>query len=205
MEVFVVLPVFNEEKALTPLLLRFVALAQRAPLQLGLVVVNDGSSDHALKSRPYSALLPIDVFQHDTNRGLGQTIRDGLTRAAYTAGPEDIVVTMDADNSHPHELILEMVERLRDGNDVVIASRYRKSAQVVGVSRVRRLMSHCERLVFELVASIPNVRDYTCGFRAYRVGPLRRVLDQFDDQDTPKQSWWNGPNWHGIVLASPLL
>ncbi len=183
MQVSVVLPVFNEEKALTPLLQRFVALAARVPWRLSLVVVNDGSTDRSAEvAESFRDSLPIDLLQHETNRGLGEAIRNGLMRAAANAAPDDIIVTMDADNTHPPELIVDMVQRIKAGNDVVIASRYQESAEVVGLSWLRRVMSHGARLVFQLMAPIPNVRDYTCGFRAYRAGPLRRVLDQFGDQ-----------------------
>lgn len=183
MQVFVVLPVFNEENALTPLLQRFVALSKRVRWRLEIVMVNDGSTDHSAQVvESFRDSLPIDMLQHETNRGLGEAIRNGLMRATAKAGPEDIIVAMDADNTHPPELIVEMVKQLKAGNDVVIASRYRKSAQVVGLGWLRRVMSHGARLVFQLAAPIPNVRDYTCGFRAYRAGPLRRVLDQFGDR-----------------------
>jgi len=129
MQVSVVLPVFNEEKALTPLFQRLVALSARVPWRLSLVVVNDGSTDHSASVvESFRDAIPIDIVQHATNRGLGEAIRDGLMRAAANAGPDDIIVTMDADNTHPPELIGEMVKRIETGNDVVIASRYRNSA-----------------------------------------------------------------------------
>jgi len=108
--------------------------------------------------------------------GLGETIRDALELAARKADPEDVVVTMDADNTHPVELIPEMVPRLLEGYDVVIASRYRTGASVVGLSGFRRLMSFGARLIYQAVFPIRGVRDYTCGFRAYRAGFSRRHL-----------------------------
>jgi dolichol-phosphate mannosyltransferase len=183
MQVSVVLPVFNEEKALTPLLERFVALSHRVPWRLGIVVVDDGSSDRSAQvAESFRNALPLEVFEHTVNRGLGAAIRNGLTLATSKSSSDDIIVTMDADNTHPPELIVEMVERIWSGNDVVIASRYQKSAKVVGLSGFRRMMSHGARFVFQVIAPIPNVRDYTCGFRAYRASVLRRVLDQFGDQ-----------------------
>jgi dolichol-phosphate mannosyltransferase len=183
MQVSVVLPVFNEEKALTPLLERFVALSHQVPWRLGIVIVDDGSTDRSVQvAESFRNSLPLEVFQHTANRGLGAAIRNGLTLAASKSGPDDVIVTMDADNTHPPELIVDMMERIAAGSDVVIASRYRKSAKVVGLSGFRRMMSHGARLVFQIIAPIPNVRDYTCGFRAYRASVLRRVLDQFGDE-----------------------
>ena len=172
-----VLPVFNEEKALEPLFERFRAVARRESLDMRFVVVDDGSTDGSLGAvRQFAADLAVEVLRHETNRGLGETIQDGLRLAAARAGPEDIVITMDADNTHPPELIPAMIERLRGGCDVAIASRYRASARVVGLSRFRRWMSEGARVLFRMAAPVPGVRDYTCGFRAYKAGVLRGVL-----------------------------
>jgi len=178
MRVSVVLPVFNEEKALAPLLERFVPLSPNA-----LIVVNDGSSDHSAEvAASFRDRLAIEIVEHAVNRGLGAAIRNGLAAAVARSGADDIIVTMDADNTHPPELIPEMVARIESGYDLVIASRYRKGARVVGLSSLRHVMSHGARFVFQLTAPISGVRDYTCGFRAYRAGPLRRVMEQFGDE-----------------------
>lgn len=183
MQVSVVLPVFNEEKALAPLLERFVTLARSVSWLVTLVVVNDGSSDRSAEvAAEFRDRLPIKIVEHPVNRGLGAAIRNGLTAAVAKSSADDIIVTMDADNTHPPELIPEMAARIGAGHDVVIASRYRKGAKVVGLSGFRHVMSHGARFVFQLTAPISGVRDYTCGFRGYRAGPLRRVLEQFGDE-----------------------
>src|SRR5690242_8179628 len=143
MRVSVVLPVFNEEKALAPLLERFVPLSPNA-----LIVVNDGSSDRSAEvAASFRDRLAIEIVEH-------AVIRDGLAAAVARSGADDIIVTMDADNTHPPELIPEMVARIESGHDVVIASRYRKGARVVGLSSLRHVMSHGARFVFQLTAPI---------------------------------------------------
>ncbi len=52
--------------------------------------------------------------------------------------------------------------------DVVIASRYQKGAEVKGVSNIRLLMSEGAKHVFSLILNVPNVKDYTCGYRLYK-------------------------------------
>ncbi len=54
---------------------------------------------------------------------------------------DDIVVAMDADNTHPPQLISRMVPMIREGHDVVIASRYQPGARVVGLARHREVLS----------------------------------------------------------------
>lgn len=181
--VFIVLPVFNEERALDPLLSRFIRLGQGRPWRLRFIAVNDGSTDGSMGVlESFRGRLEIEVVTHATNRGLGETLRDGLARAASEAAPGDVIVTMDADNTQPPESIPAMLEQLERGSELVIASRYRTGARVVGLSMFRRVMSYGARFVFQILVPVRNVRDYTCGFRAYRAGRLQSVLKQFGNR-----------------------
>jgi len=115
------------------------------------------------------------VLRHEVNRGLGAGLRTGLYWCLDHARDEDVIVTLDADNTHPPALIPPLVERLGDRYDLAIASRYRQGSEVHGVPGYRRAISDLARLVFQGLFPMPGVRDYTCCFRAYRVPLLRRA------------------------------
>jgi dolichol-phosphate mannosyltransferase len=191
-QVWVVLPAFNEERDLPPLLERIADAMAEANLAYSVILVDDGSRDRTVEvARGVAAALggelPLLLVEHGVNQGLGASIRDGLMKAAAVADPRDIVVTMDADNSHTPELILRMVRMIREGNDVVIASRYRPGARVRGVPWHRRVLSGLGRVLFTLVFPTPGVRDFTCGYRAYRAGLLQEAAARYGkglfDQD----------------------
>lgn len=184
-KLFMVLPAYNESENLPALLRNLEAVFQRLA-RLGheraYVIVDDGSRDATPDVlREHAARLPIEIVTHNPNQGLGPTIRDGLRRASELAGEDDIVLSMDADNTHPAGLMARMVERILEGNDVVIASRYRPGARIVGLAGVRKLMSFGARLLFQAILPIPGVRDYTCGFRAYRASVLQRAFRVYGD------------------------
>jgi dolichol-phosphate mannosyltransferase len=173
----VVLPAYNEEAALPVLLEAIDGAMSAAELPYRIVLVDDGSADHTPEiAERYVARLPLIVERHPVNLGLGATLRDGLTRASELAAATDVLVTLDADNSQPAGLIPRMVRAVDAGRDVVIASRYRPGSRVFGVSLVRRALSYWGSWLFRLVLPIPGVRDYTCGFRAYRAEVLQRAL-----------------------------
>src|SRR5262245_60027401 len=89
------------------------------------IVVDDGSTDATGDIvRDRASRFPISLIRHPRNLGLGAAIRDGLLEATQRAAGADVIVTMDADDTHTPWLILRMVRMLREGTDVVIASRY---------------------------------------------------------------------------------
>jgi len=181
--VFIVLPAYNEEEALPKLLTRIGETFTNLPIDYAIVVVDDGSRDQtATISEQLATQLPIRVVRHEVNQGLGATIRDGLRTAVELADEQDIIVTLDADNTHPPELIPRMLQMIQEGHDIVIASRFQRGARVVGVPFNRVVMSLFARLLFTVVFPIKGVRDYTCGFRAYRTGVLERAFAKYGDQ-----------------------
>lgn len=178
-QVLVVLPVYNEAQCLYSLLSRFEDLSARGVNLARIIVVDDGSEDgSATIADGFRVRLPIEILSHPSNQGLGRTIQDGLAHASALAASGSVVISMDADDTHPPELIPLMLAELESGLDVVIASRYRRSARVEGLSRLRTVTSYGARALFQVLAPIPNVRDYTCGFRAYRAEVLQGALQR---------------------------
>ncbi len=184
----VVLPAFDEEANLGPLLEAIDQSLAEAGVTYEVIVVDDGSADGTLAvARAYAEQMPVRVERHERNQGLGATLRDGLRAAVSRASDRDVVVVMDADNSHPPSLVPAMLRAVDEGADVVIASRYRPGAAVRGVPRHRQALSAAARWLFTLLFAVSGVRDYTCGYRAYRASTLRRAFERhgsaFVDQE----------------------
>ena len=176
-EIWVVLPAYNEEAGLGGLLAEIEEAMPRTGLRYRVVVVDDGSRDGTLRvARDYEQRLPLVIVQHENNQGLGASLRDGLVRAASLSAPEDVLITMDADQSHTPQLIPRMVQAICEGHDVVIASRFREGSQVRGVPLLRRFLSRGGSLLLRLLFPTAEVRDFTCGYRAYRASLLQDVL-----------------------------
>ncbi|CAN5849410.1 glycosyltransferase [soil metagenome] len=185
--VVVALPAFNEEPNLPDLLGRLDVALSEVPLNYQILIVDDGSTDRTFEvAEEWSEKIPVSVRRHEQNQGLGATLRDGLEWARDVAGPQDVIVTMDADNSHTPELIVRMVRMVREGHDVVIASRYQQGSRVRGLPLSRRLLSRAASWVFRVLFPIKGVKDYTSGYRAYKAGVLQDALESdpaFFDQD----------------------
>ena len=175
--VIVTLPAYDEEQTLPPLLESIRESMEENGIDYRVIVVDDGSSDGtALAVEKLVDHMPLSLVRHPENRGLGEALRTGLLEALLGAEDRDIGVTMDSDNPHTPGLIARMVRAIREGNDVVIASRYRSGARIRGVPLARRALSRTSSWVFRLCFPTRGVRDFTCGFRAYRAGVVKQAF-----------------------------
>ncbi len=173
MNIFIVIPIYNEIENIHPLLSKIVDLkrvvAKSFSADLHVVIIDDGSQDS-----PYSAIkrynenLKIIFVAHQKNRGLGETLRTGFTLIMPHVLDNDAIVTMDGDNTHDPSLIIKMLRQFNLGTDVVIASRYQKGGCERGVPLARIFLSRIGNLLFRLMFSIPSVRDYSGGYRMIR-------------------------------------
>ncbi len=178
MKIFVVLPAYNESENI-PALMEDLVRLKNSGEDLRAVMVDDGSADNsAALAESYKDRLDVTVVKHETNLGLGPTMRTGLRTVLASAKSGDMVVTMDADQSHPVNLIPMLKEKLSQGFDVVIASRYAPGGDELGLSKPRRVVSRICSWLFRLIRPIKNVRDYTCGYRMYRSDTLKMLAEK---------------------------
>ena len=87
----------------------------------------------------------------------------------------DIIISMDADLSHNPAQIPELLQKINQGADIVIASRKIKGGKVICWNLWRKFCSASAMLVARLILRL-KTHDVTNGFRAYR----REVLEKLD-------------------------
>jgi dolichol-phosphate mannosyltransferase len=176
------LPAYNEEPAIAALFEQFHAVFPDKSLPYRIVLYDDGSTDGTVAAaRAWEGRLNVEILGRAENLGLGQGLRTLVSYAARQGGRDDVLFVMDCDNTHRPRQIPEMVARLDDAHDVVIASRFRSGARVTGVPVHRRFLSLTAAVLFKLLHPCPGVFDYTCGFRGYRLGLLQRALARHGD------------------------
>ena len=181
--IIVVLPAYNEEKSILKLLLRINQSFKQFNLSGEIIVVNDGSADRTLEVVKSAQLqVPLKIVDLAVNQGLANAIKEGFLAAVSHSRPHDIIIVMDADNSHTPGLILRMTRLIFEGADVVIASRYQKGARIKGLSKFRVFLSWAASILFRVMVGIPGVRDYTCGYRAYRADLLLKAFEDYRNE-----------------------
>ncbi len=117
----IVVPLYNEEDNVHPLVERIVGIAERLPERpYEIILVNDGSTDRTLERVREELRRHTNIVLVNLSRNFGHQL-------AATAGVElaqgDAVVLMDGDLQDPPELIAQFVEKWREGYDVVYAVR----------------------------------------------------------------------------------
>ncbi len=115
----IIVPVYNEEKTVLPLLNK-VQSVRLMGLQKQIIVVNDGSVDGTAALLTKIRGKNIQIFHHEKNKGKGAAIR---TAIPHTTG--DYVVIQDADLEYDPSDYEKLLVPLLDGSaDVVYGSRF---------------------------------------------------------------------------------
>jgi len=121
-----VMPAYNEARNLPQVVPAVLQVLKTLADRVEIILINDGSRDHTAQvARELCAQWP-EVVLLDLSRNFGK-------EAAMTAGLEaaqgDVVVLMDADGQHPVDLVPLMLQKWREGLDVVYAVRRSRDDQ----------------------------------------------------------------------------
>jgi glycosyltransferase involved in cell wall biosynthesis len=164
-EISVVVPLYNEELNIDYLFERLLSVLSRLDMTYEIVCVNDGSKDNTIGCliEHHHQNPRIKVVNLSRNYGKEIALSAGLDYANGNA-----VIPIDADLQDPPELIAELVEKWREGYDVVYATR--RSRQ--GESWVKRFTANVFYRTIDSLSQVPIPRN-TGDFRLLD----RRVVD----------------------------
>ena len=165
-----VIPAYNEERRILPLLEGVDSLSLSAQ-DIEVIIVDDGSLDRtsAICQKEIDHRFPLGkIIKLPSNRGKGNALRIGVSAAS-----SPIIITMDADMATDLSAVEPALMGLRE-NHIVVGSRAMKGSKTQGVSNIRRLITNGFSLFLRIVTSY-KIADTQCGFKAYR-SPVAKVL-----------------------------
>ena len=178
----IVLPTYNEAENvlwLIPETLKIVG----EKWECWFLVVDDSSPDGTAEIAERLRLETgrVRVLKRPKKLGLGSAYVDGFKYVFREMPWADYVCEMDADGSHPPEVLVELLRRAEEtGADVVIASRYGGRGGWEEKSLLRESMSRGANLLARIVTGM-NVRDMTSGFRVIRTGILEKIIGKLGE------------------------
>ena len=154
MKCLVIIPAYNEEENIV----RVVENLKNNYPMYDYVVINDGSADSTAKiCRKYGYEL-VDL---PVNLGLAGAFQTGL-KYAYRKG-YDYAIQFDADGQHRPEFIAPMLDKIQEGSDIVIASRFVTEKKP---HSLRMLGSNLISAAMKLTTG-HRVKDPTSGMRLF--------------------------------------
>ena len=167
--ILIALCTYNERQNFELLIPQLRAAVPEADL----LFVDDNSPDGTGRYiAEVSATDPrIKLLHREKKEGLGVAIRAGFTYAVEQG--YDLLVNMDADFSHPANVIPALLTAAEQ-YDVVIASRYVAGGGVVGWPVQRKIMSWGINTYVRVLLGL-KTRDNSGSFRCYRVELLKRA------------------------------
>lgn len=122
----VIVPMYNEEEVISTTFARLKQVMDSTGEQYELIFVNDGSKDSSAEIIKGLAKLHHEVVLVDFSRNFGHQI-------AITAGMDyargDAIIIIDADLQDPPEIMLQMIEKWREGYEVVYGKRVKRKGE----------------------------------------------------------------------------
>jgi glycosyltransferase involved in cell wall biosynthesis len=161
MRTVAIIPAFNEASTIRQVVEGLQGAVERT------LVVDDGSTDGTVAIARQAG---AEVIEHGRNRGKGHAVRSGISWAA--ARHFTHVLVLDGDMQHlPAEAPRLLEAAARCGADVVLGQR-RFGREIMPASRY-----HANRIGSLALSWFVGRRvfDTQCGFRVFRIDPLRRL------------------------------
>src|SRR5262245_50373406 len=160
MELSIVIPVFNEEENITPLLHEIdrVLASRRGCYEI--VVVDDGSGDGTFTTlrSMFTPAGRLKIVRLKRNFGQTAALAAGLDHA-----DGEIIVLMDGDGQNDPADIPSLLEKIAEGNDLVAGWRHNRKDPFFN----RRLPSIIANLVISWTTKV-KLHDYGCTLKAMR-------------------------------------
>lgn len=166
-KVLIVIPAYNEEENIQTVINEVFETND----MLDVVVINDGSKDETLEKAKKTKAKVIDL---PNNLGIGGAVQTGMLYAKKNQ--YDIAVQLDGDGQHDPKYISKMVQKVEEGYDMVIGSRF---VQKTGYQQTffRMLGINITSLLIKQITGV-KIHDTTSGFRAVN----KEIIEEFARQ-----------------------
>jgi glycosyltransferase involved in cell wall biosynthesis len=158
-EISIIVPLYNEQDNLEPLLDRIVETLSRMDRSYEVIFIDDGSSDGSFEviQRLHDRHQGVRAVQFRKNHGKSAALAVGFQEARG-----EVIITMDADLQDDPEEIPNLISKLKEGYDLVSGWKYKRHDPIT-----KTLPSKLFNRVTCLISGI-RIHDINCGLKAYR-------------------------------------
>ena len=174
----IIVPVYNEEKALPQSIQQLTQFLEGNVSQQWRVIIADNASTDTTPqvSQRLSEQYPGVSYLRIPQKGRGRALR-----TAWLASEADLVCYMDVDLSTNLRHLPQLIEALESGYDVAVGSRLSRESQTTRGWR-REIISRCYNLLIRSLffTSFP---DAQCGFKAMTTTAARAILPHIENNN----------------------
>jgi putative flippase GtrA len=156
--VSVVIPTYNEKDNIQKLIPMIFQVFKKAEINAEVIVVDDNSPDRTWKAAEELAKekkLPVRVVRRKGKLGLSSAVIEG-----FKAAKGDALGVMDADHSHPVDVLPDMVKGL-ERYDMTVGSRHVKGGDIENWTTKRKIIS---KVAITMAKPLTKLKDTTSGY-----------------------------------------
>jgi glycosyltransferase involved in cell wall biosynthesis len=183
MNISIVIPVYNEEENIRPLLLAIEGVMLNDDHEI--IFIDDGSTDGTLNELKKAVETNKRVKAIAFRRNFGQT---ASLSAGFDHACGDVIIAMDGDLQNDPKDIPILLKGIEDGFDIVSGWRkYRKDKAIM-----RKLPSRIANWLISKITGV-HLHDYGCTLKAYRTEVIKNIrLYGEMHRFIPALASWNG-------------
>ncbi len=166
-KIIISIPAYNEEKTLPYVLHEIKQVMSQHSYNYQILVLNDGSKDLTIEAAQSQGAI---VISNKRNMGLAETFRREM-RACLELGAE-IIIHTDADGQYHPQHIPQLIEKVREGYDLVLGSRFQ--GKIEKMPLLKRLGNIAFSKVLTSLTKV-KITDSTTGYRAFTAEVARDI------------------------------
>ncbi len=171
-ELSIVIPIYNEEENLPILYEKLKKVLDELGKSYEIIFVNDGSTDRSWDIIKELSEKDPHVVGVNFRRNFGQT---AAMSAGFDIARGEVIITMDGDLQNDPEDIPKLLDKMKEGYDIV--SGWRKDRKDDFLSRT--LPSRIANWLISRVTGV-HLHDYGCSLKAYRA-EVAKSLDYYGE------------------------
>lgn len=177
MTTYILIPTYNE--ALNVPLLAKNILNIDFQEQIKIIFVDDNSSDNTVELlKLHFKGQNFRVLQKKENKGPGDSFNQGFERILQDSNNiNDIVITMEADNTSDFSILNRMITNSKLGYDLVLASVYAQGGGFEKTSFIRILLSFFANMFFRAFFNV-KVLTLSSFYRIYKISLLKKIKEK---------------------------
>jgi len=179
----ITIPVYNEESTLYDNIKTITEYIKHhiTNTSTRIIIADNGSTDSTEEiSKRLSVEIPNVSYQRISQKGVGLALLE-----SWLPCNDDYVGYMDLDIATDLSHLLQVIDLLNKGMDVVYGSRLEKTSNVLGRSVVREFTSRMFNMILRLYLSV-DIKDGMCGFKFLK----RSVLDDIVNNGANNKGWF---------------